>query len=110
MAGFVVLLSLNSNSFKSLLILIVMTGLPDFWTSGLLDFRTSGLPDFWTSGLPDFRTSGLLDFRTSGLPDFYIYLIFSVTMVRAARMMVVIQNLTVIFDSLNWRRGQWRKM
>ena len=94
MAGFVVLLSLTSNSFKSLLILIVMTGLPDFWTSGL--------PDFWTSGLPDFRTSGL--------PDFYIYLIFSVTMVRAARMMVVIQNLTVIFDSLNWRRGQWRKM
>ena len=80
MAGFVVLLSLTSNSFKSLLILIVM--------------RTSGLPDF----------------RTSGLPDFYIYLIFSVTMVRAARMMVVIQNLTVIFDSLNWRRGQWRKM
>ena len=102
MAGFVVLLSLTSNSFKSLLILIVMTGLPDFWTSGLPDFRTSGLPDFRTSGLPDFRTSGL--------PDFYIYLIFSVTMVRAARMMVVIQNLTVIFDSLNWRRGQWRKM
>ena len=102
MAGFVVILSLTSNSFKSLLILIVMTGLPDFRTSGLLDFRTSGLPDFWTSGLPDFRTSGL--------PDFYIYLIFSVTMVRAARIMVVIQNLTVIFDSLNWRRGQWRKM
>ena len=61
MAGFVVLLSLTSNSFKSLLILIVMTG----------------------------------------LPDFYIYLIFSVTIVMAARMMVVIQNLTVIFDSLN---------
>ncbi len=77
------------------------------WTSGLLDFRTSGLPDFRTSGLLDFRPP---DFRTSGLPDFYIYLIFSVTMVRAARMMVVIQNLTVIFDSLNWRRGQWRKM
>ena len=57
-----------------------MTGLPDFWTSGLLPlpsaFRTSGLPDFWTSffafGLPAFWPSGLLDFRTSsfafGLP------------------------------------------
>ena len=66
MAGFVVLLSLTSNSFKSLLILIVMTGLPDFRTSGLPDFWTSGLLDFWTSGLPDFWTSGL---PSSGLPS-----------------------------------------
>ena len=72
-----------------------MTGLPDFWTSGLLPlpsaFWTSGLPippisaycNDWTSGLLDFRTSffafglpdfwpsGLLAFRPSGLPAFW---------------------------------------
>ena len=53
-----------------------MTGLPDFWTSGLLPLPSA----FWTSGLPippisaycNDWTSGLLDFRTSffafGLP------------------------------------------
>ena len=75
-----------------------MTGLPDFWTSGLLPlpsaFWTSGLPippisaycNDWTSGLLDFRTSffafglpdfwpsGLLAFRTSGLPAFFLCL------------------------------------
>ena len=48
-----------------------MTGLPDFWTSGLLPLPSA----FWTSGLPippisaycNDWTSGLLDFRTSGL-------------------------------------------
>ena len=56
-----------------------MTGLPDFWTSGLLPLPSA----FWTSGLPippisaycNDWTSGLLDFRTSffafGLPDFW---------------------------------------
>jgi hypothetical protein len=42
----------------------VMTGLPDFWTSGLLlcNDWTSGLLDFFSvmTGLPDFWTSGLL--------------------------------------------------
>jgi acetylglutamate kinase len=49
--------------------LIVMTGLLDFRTSGLpISLPTSG--NDWTSGLPDFWTSILLNFRTSGLPDF----------------------------------------
>ena len=34
-----------------------------------------------------------------GTVPIFSYLIFSVMMVSAARMMVVIQNLTVIFDS-----------
>jgi hypothetical protein len=44
-----------------------MTGVLDFWTSGLPDFWTSGLPDFW----PSFFRPSFSRLLSSGLLSFY---------------------------------------
>ena len=44
-----------------------ITGLPDYWLTGLLAYRFTGLPDYWLTGLLAYRITGLPDYWLTGL-------------------------------------------
>ena len=47
--------------------------LPEYWSTGVLEYRSTGVPEYWSTGVPECRNTGILSLesRKSSIPIFW---------------------------------------